>query len=116
MNKYPLWKYALIAIAIVVSAIYASPNLFGEVPAVQVSPQRATVKVDETLRKSLEAALAEAKVGFTDVEQTEEALRFRFADTDAQLKARDVIQAKAGTGYVVALNLVANSPRGLQAL
>jgi len=116
MNKYPLWKYALIAIAIVVSAIYASPNLFGEVPAVQVSPQRATVKVDEALRKSLEAALADAKVAFTDVEQTEEALRFRFADTDAQLKARDVIQAKAGTGYVVALNLVANSPRGLQAL
>jgi len=58
MNKYPAWKYALIAIAILVSAIYAAPNLFGEVPAVQVSPQRATVKVDAALRKSLEEALA----------------------------------------------------------
>ncbi len=50
------------------------------------------------------------------MEQTDEALRFRFADTDTQLKARDLIQAKAGSGYVVALNLVANSPKGLQAL
>ncbi|HEX4782480.1 MAG TPA: protein translocase subunit SecD [Usitatibacter sp.] len=116
MNKYPIWKYVLIVVAVVVSAIYASPNLFGEVPAVQVSPQRATVKVDDALRKSLEAALTEAKVAFINVEQTDEALRFRFADTDAQLKARDLIQAKAGTGYVVALNLVANSPHGLQAL
>ena len=110
MNKYPLWKYAIIAIAIIVSAIYAAPNLFGEVPAVQVSPQRATVKVDDTLRQSLEAALADAKLPFTDVERTDEALRFRFADTDTQLRARDVIQSKVGTntGYVVALNLMPN--------
>ena len=50
MNKYPLWKYVMIAIAILVSVTYAVPNLFGEVPAVQVSPLRATVKVDEALR------------------------------------------------------------------
>lgn len=116
MNKYPLWKYAIIAIAIVVSAIYAAPNLFGEVPAVQVSPQRATVKIDEAMVKELEAALTEAKAPYMNVEQTAEALRFRFADTDTQLRARDILQAKAGNGFVVALNLVANSPHWLQGL
>src|SRR6185312_13747206 len=116
MNKYPLWKYAIIAVAIVVSAIYAAPNLFGEVPAVQVSPQRASVKIDEAMVKELEAALTAAKAPYVDAEQTAEALRFRFADTDTQLRARDILQAKAGNGYVVALNLVPNSPHWLQVL
>ncbi|MFZ3320978.1 MAG: protein translocase subunit SecD [Usitatibacter sp.] len=114
MNKYPIWKYVLIAIAILVSVTYAVPNLFGEVPAVQVSPLRATVKIDEALRKNLDDALKAANLPAMDVEQAEDALRFRFADTDSQLKARDLIQAKAGPSYVVALNLVANTPHWLQ--
>jgi preprotein translocase subunit SecD len=116
MNKYPTWKYILIAAAILVSVIYGVPNLFGEVPAVQLSPQRATVKIDNDLRTGLEEALKAAKLAPVSVEQSEEALRFLFADTDAQAKAIDVIKAKAGTGYVVALNLVPNSPHWLQAL
>jgi len=116
MNRYPVWKYVIIALAILVSMTYAVPNLFGEVPAVQVSPQRATVKIDEALRKSLEEALKAANIPVADADQTNEALRFRFADTDTQLKARDLIQEKAGPAYVVALNLVANTPHWLQAL
>jgi len=116
MNKYPLWKYIVIAVAVLVSIIYAAPNLFGEVPAVQVSGARSTVKVDSALQATLEEALKAAKVPPVDAELTETALRFRFPDTDSQLKARDVIQAKAGSGYVVALNLVPNSPRWLQAI
>ena len=116
MNRYPLWKYALIAIAVIVSLLYAAPNLFGEVPAVQVSPQRTAVKIDTALRTSLEEALKAASVTPAGVDQTDAALRFRFADTDAQLKARDVIQSKIAPGYVVALNLVPNSPAWMQAL
>jgi len=118
MNRYPAWKYAIIAIAIVVSLIYAAPNLFGEVPAVQVSGARASVKVDAALKTQLEDALKAANVASLGDEMDETAIRFRFADTDAQLKARDVIQAKAtaAQGYVVALNLVPNSPHFLQAL
>ena len=92
MNKYPLWKYAIIAIAIVVSAIYAAPNLFGEVPAVQVSPQRASFKIDAAMVKDLQAALTEAKTPYTDMEQTAEALRFRFADTDTQLLPKGTVK------------------------
>jgi preprotein translocase subunit SecD len=116
MNKYPLWKYILIAVAILGSVLYAAPNLFGEVPAVQVSPQRASVKIDNELRTSLEEALKAAKYAPVSVEQSDAALRFLFADTDTQAKAIDVIKAKAGTGFVVALNLVPNSPHWLQSL
>ncbi len=116
MNKYPAWKYILIVLALVVSIIYTAPNLFGEVPAVQVSGARASVKVDETLRKSLDDALKAASVTVTAVDTGEGFVRYRFADPDTQIKARDVIQSKVGPGYIVALNLVANSPHWLQAL
>src|SRR6185436_16749062 len=99
MNRYPIWKYVIIALAIVVSAIYAAPNLFGEVPAVQVSGARATVKIDTALRTSLEEALKAANVPVLAVDEEESALRFRLNDTDAQIHARDVIQAKVGQGY-----------------
>jgi preprotein translocase subunit SecD len=116
MNRYPFWKYALIAIAIIVSALYAAPNLFGEVPAVQVAGTRAAIKVDAALRTRLEEALKAAGVKVTEVEQEGDAVRFRLPDTDTQLKARDVIQKNVGQGYIVALNLVPNSPHWLQAI
>src|SRR4051812_27628135 len=116
MNRYPLWKYIIIALAVLVSALYAAPNLFGEVPAVQVAGARATAKVDNALRTRLEEALKAGNVAVTAVEQDEQMLRFRVADTDTQLKARDIIQKNVENGFVVALNLVANSPAWLQSV
>ena len=116
MNKYPLWKYAIIVIALVVSLLYAAPNLFGEVPAVQVSGLRPTVKVDAAMRSSIEDALKAANIPVAGTDFEEGSLRLRLADTDTQIKARDAIQPKAGPGYVVALNLVPASPHWLQSL
>jgi preprotein translocase subunit SecD len=116
MNKYPVWKYVIIAIALVVGLVYAAPNLFGEVPVVQVSGARSTVKVDDAMRADLEAAVKGAGIALAGVDATEGQATFRFADTDQQLKARDVIAAKVPAGYVVALNLQASAPRWLQAL
>src|SRR5438270_597449 len=116
MNRYPVWKYVVIALAILVSALYAAPNLFGEVPAVQVAGSRASNKVDEPLRTKLQEALKAANVPVTETEQDGDAVRFRVPDTDTQLKARDVIQKNVPTGYVVALNLVPNTPAWLQAI
>jgi preprotein translocase subunit SecD len=120
MNRYPLWKYIVIGIAILVSALYAAPNLFGEVPAVQVSGARASVKVDAGVRTNLENALKAANVPVlgVDLEEKDNILRLRFADTDTQIRARDLIQSKfePAQGYVVALNLVPNSPHWLQAI
>jgi preprotein translocase subunit SecD len=111
-----MWKYAIIAIAILVSALYAAPNLFGEVPAVQVAGARASVKVDDELRAKLDEALKAANVAVTRVEMEHDALRFLVANTDTQIKARDVIQKNVGPNYVVALNLVPNSPHWMQAI
>src|SRR5689334_8087081 len=116
MNKYPLWKYAVIAIALVVSLIYASPNMFGEVPAIQVSGARPTVKVDESLKTTIEDALKAANLAPAETEMDEQGIRFRFANGDAQMKAREVVQSKVGPNHVIALTLVPASPHILQVL
>ena len=116
MNKYPMWKYAIIVIAFVTSLLYAAPNFFGEVPAVQVSGLRTTLKVDEAMRASIDAALKAAGVQPLAVELEAGVLRIRFTDRDSQLKARDVIAGKVGAGYSVAMTLLPNSPHWLQAI
>ena len=116
MNKYPIWKYAIIALALVVSLLYAAPNLFGEAPAVQVTGARAANKVEAPLRDTLEAALKAAGVTPVSAELEGGLLRFRFPNEDVQIRARDIIQKAVPGGYVVALNLVPNTPKWLQAI
>ena len=109
MNKYPAWKYIVITIAMVVALLYTLPNFFGEVPALQVSGLRA-IKVDATTQKLVEEGLREAKLDAAEIVLDGEVLKVKFKDTDTQRKARDLIQEKVGSGYVVALNLLSNSP------
>jgi preprotein translocase subunit SecD len=116
MNKYPWWKHAIIGLAVVVSLFYAAPNLFGEVPAVQISGVRADAKVDENIKSSVDEALKAANLVPAGEDLAEGSLQLRFADPDAQLKARDAVQGKVPQGYVVALNLVPNTPKWMQAL
>ena len=53
MNRYPFWKYAIIAVALITGILFTIPNFFPEVPAVQVSSSKATVKVDSALLSEL---------------------------------------------------------------
>jgi preprotein translocase subunit SecD len=115
MNKYPAWKYAIIAVALVVALLYTMPNFFGQVPAIQVSGLRAN-KADAALQTQVTDALKSANLPSNAVELDGESLRIKFADTDTQLKARDVLQTKLGDGFVVALQLVSNSPQWLAKL
>jgi len=62
MNRYPLWVYVTIAVALALGALYTLPNFFGEAPAVQVSPGRATLKVDNAVLGRVEEALKKAGV------------------------------------------------------
>lgn len=116
MNRYPLWKYLVIAVALAIGLLYASPNIFGEVPAVQISPVKATLKVDPALMGRVEQALAgagiEAKGAFLDPTS----IKVRFGDPDTQIKAKDAIQKALGEDYVVALNLLPNAPRWMIAI
>ena len=121
MNRFPLWKNALVILAIALGTLYTLPNFFGQSPAVQVSAQGATAKVDSTLEARIEDTLHTGGIAFTRATLDESGIKIRFADTDTQLKARDVIDHALNPegqlpGYVVALNLVPNSPHWLTAV
>jgi len=121
VNRFPLWKYALVALCVAVAFFYTLPNFFGESPAVQVSSLRAAFKVDAALAERVERALKQAAVAPTALVLDAGSLRVRFADTDTQLKARDALDKALNpdpqnADYVVALNLLPASPAWLRAL
>src|SRR5512132_3999245 len=92
MNRYPVWKYAIIVFALLVGAIYTLPNFFGEAPAVQVSAGKATVKVDSATRTRVEQALAAAAIKPEAITLDNNSVKVRLDSTDQQLKAKDAIQ------------------------
>lgn len=116
MNRYPAWLNAIIAVLVLAGLLYALPNFFGESPAVQVSSAKATVKVDEETLKRAEQALKSAGLADEEAFLEPSGIKMRFKDTDTQLKAKDALQKNLGTNYVVALNLLSNSPRWLAAI
>ena len=116
MNRYSLWQYLLIAATLVVGLVYTLPNFFGEVPAVQVQPQRATLKADSTLMGRVEDVLKKGNIAPTGLFLDAASVKARFPDTDTQLRAKDLLQSQLGEDYVVALNLLSNSPRWLASI
>ena len=116
MNRFPLWKYVLIGIALLIAFLYTLPNFFGEVPAVQVSPVRTTEQVDTALLGRVESLLKASNVATSGVELAGNSIKARFASTDVQIKAKDVLQSGLGERYTVALNLVSASPGWLSSI
>ena len=121
MNRYPVWKYAIIVIALLLGVIYTLPNFFGEAPAVQVSSSKVMFKVDTSTLSKVEEALKVGGVPASLIALEGTSIRARFETTDAQLKAKDLIQKAlvpdaADPAYVVALNLISRSPNWLTAL
>ena len=116
MNRYPLWKYLLILIALVLGFVYTLPNFYGESPAVQVLPLRASLKADTALLGRVDDALKAAQLNPLAVSLDAASVKARFADTDTQLKAKDVLQAQLGEDYMVALNLLSRSPQWLTSM
>ncbi|MBK6386968.1 MAG: protein translocase subunit SecD [Rhodoferax sp.] len=121
MNRYPVWKYAILVIALLVGLLYTLPNLFGEAPAVQVSAGKSSVKVDLTTQAKVEEALKAAGIAADAITFDGNSIKARFATTDVQLKAKDAIQKSlipdpADPSYVVALNLLSRSPAWLSAM
>jgi preprotein translocase subunit SecD len=121
MNRYPVWKYAIILVALVIGAIYTLPNFFGEAPAVQVSAAKATAKVDAATQGRVEQALAAAGIKPVAITLENASIKVRLDSGDAQLKAKDAIQKALvpdanDPPYVVALNLLSASPKWLTAL
>ncbi|MBL8507312.1 protein translocase subunit SecD [Chitinimonas sp. JJ19] len=116
MNRYPLWKNLIILIALVAGLIYALPNRYGETPAVQISGTRSSVKVDTAVMDRIEKLLQAAKIQPEGAFLENNSLKVKFAGTEAQLKAKTAIQEALGDDYVVALNLLPNTPGWLAQL
>jgi preprotein translocase subunit SecD len=116
MNHYPFWKYLIIAAVIFICTLYALPNLFGEDPAVQISPAYARdMKIDQVVQDQAEAILEEADIEFTRIDRTPKQLLVRFKDTNTQLKAYSLLKDAMST-YVVAQNLAPATPDWLKTL
>lgn len=113
MNRYPLWKYLIIAVSLLLGLLYTLPNFYGESPAVQISPLRMTANIDTGLLQQVEDALKKADLVSSGTFLDEGSIKVRFDSTDVQIKARDILQTLLGNDYIVALNLLPNSPQWL---
>ena len=118
MNRYPIWVYITVAVAIVLGLVYTLPNFFGESPAVQVSSSRATLKIDTATLSRVEEVLKKANVPYTGIFLDLHGVKVRFADPDTQLKAKDLLNQDLNPdpqnpSYTVALNLLSASPTWL---
>ncbi|CAM4309719.1 protein translocase subunit SecD [Bordetella tumbae] len=125
MNRYPLWKYITVLVAVIIGLLYTLPNFYGESPAVQVSSAKATIKVDEAMLGRVEQILTAGNIPVSSVyyEQngTLGTIRARLPSTDVQLQARDLLDRSLNTTpgdpqYTVALNLLPASPPWMRAL
>ena len=116
MNRYPFWKYAIILIALALGLLYTLPNLFGEVPAVQVSPIKPMLRVDSALMNRVEEILKKGELAPDGVFQDQAGVKVRLRTPEAQLQAKDLLQTQLGEDYVVALNLLSNSPQWLASI
>ena len=125
MNRYPLWKYLTVLIAVVIGLLYTLPNLYGESPAVQVSSAKATLKIDAGMLDRVQSILQQAKIASAGASFDQNGpvgtVRVRFANTDTQIQARDLIEKAlnpnpADPSYTVALNLLPASPSWLSAI
>ena len=118
MNRYPWWKYAILAVTLVIGLLYTLPNFFGEAPAVQVSSGKATLKLDASIVPRIEQAIAGAGLKADWVQFEGNSAKARFRSTDEQIKAKDAIVKAlnpdpADPSYIVALNLLSRSPAWL---
>ena len=116
MNRYPSWKYILVAVVILIGLLFTIPNFYGESPAVQISATKATVKADAELLKKVETTLQLADIKFNGLFLDANGVKVRFENTDDQLKAKDKLIANLGKDYSVALNLLSQTPNWLLAI
>ncbi|WLS78037.1 protein translocase subunit SecD [Erwinia pyri] len=115
LNRYPLWKYIMLIVVLLVGLLYALPNLYGEDPAVQITGARGSAASEQTLVQ-IQDALKQENIQSKSIALENGAIMARFANGDVQLRARDAITKVLGENYVVALNLAPATPTWLSML
>lgn len=112
-NRYPLWRYFLLAFILLVGIVYAVPNLYPENPVVQISTVNSSVTLDNGTQSAIQNALKAADIPFQSVQKQPSGLLVIFSNTDYQQKAQDVIKATLGDNFTVAQNLLSATPKWL---
>ncbi len=116
MSDFPRWKYALVALAMLFGVIYALPNAFPPVPAVQVTANRDAPPIDASVQQKVSDALTKQKIAFTEVVVVGDHLLATFTNSDVQKSGSDAIKAVLGDGYTAAFKLQSNVPAWLGAI
>ena len=117
MSDFPRWKYALVALVMLFGVIYALPNVFQPIPAVQVTANRDAPPIDQAVRQKAAAALQQKHVVAGEVIVSKDGhLLATFANSDVQKTGADVIKDALGDGYTVAFKLQPTVPRWLTAI
>ncbi|MAA61323.1 preprotein translocase subunit SecD [Idiomarina loihiensis] len=115
LNKYPLWKNLLVIFVVLVAALYALPNIYGEDPAVQISANR-NATIDTSTMDRVKSSLENVGIQAKSIALEEEQLLVRLNSDDEQLKARESILESLGDNYIVALNLAPATPEWLKSV
>ena len=115
MNRYPLWKYALLLVVIAAGCLYALPNLFGQDPALQITTADGNPP-DERERARIQGILDEADIAVRAAEMRDGRYLLRLPGTEAQMRAADELEVALGRDYTVALNLAPATPDWLRGL
>ncbi|HEX7815779.1 protein translocase subunit SecD [Dyella sp.] len=115
MSDFPRWKYALVAVVLILGIVYAIPNIFLPIQAVQVSANH-EAPVDQALQQKVVAALAQQKIAYQDINIRDGRLTVGFANGDLQKAAADAIKPAVGDDYTVAFNLESSVPSWLRGI
>lgn len=117
MNRYPLWKYAIVIIVLLLGLVYTLPNFFGQSPAVQVSSGKSTILVDARTQERIEEILKASSITHDGIFLDNTGVKIRLSDADTQLKVKDLLNKEFNPAgdelYVIALNLLSSSPQWL---
>ena len=113
MNRYPLWKYIVIVTALLLGFFYTLPNYYGNEPAVQISSDKSSIKIEAATVQNVESILNLGKIPYRNVKLEGRNVNVRFSDVDIQTKGATALREQLGTGYVVAQNLLPRSPAWL---
>ncbi|WP_094107276.1 protein translocase subunit SecD [Lonsdalea populi] len=115
LNRYPLWKYIMLIVAILIGLLYALPNLYGEDPAIQITGARGAAASESTLVQ-VQNVLKEQNLSSKSIALENGAILARFSNPDVQLRAREALLGELGDKFVVALNLAPATPQWLRML
>ncbi len=116
MSDFPRWKYALVALVMLFGIVYALPNAFIPLPAVQVTANRDAPPIDPSIQQKVTAALAKQNIASGDVTVQGDQLLATFANSDVQKSGADAIRTALGDGYTVAFKLQSSVPAWLRAV